>query len=150
MSSHTLRVLVPVNGSPACEAAFEWSCDFAKNTKGDLNAVYVNEVPLEFPLNTEFVLGDNQGDEVLFRIEEIAHARKCKVNAQLLQARQAGPAIALEAADRDMDLIILGIAHRRRTGAHPLGPTTTYLLQHAPCQVMIWRDAVNSPALALK
>ncbi len=148
--SHNLRVLAPVNGSEACEAAFKWSCDFAKNSKAELYAVYVNEVPLELPLNTEFAPGEGHGEQVLTRLEGIAESRKCKVNAQLLQARHAGPAIAMEAEDRNMDLIIVGIAHNQRVGAHPLGSTTSYLLRHAPCQVIIWRDSAPTPALAVR
>ena len=92
--------------------------------------------------------GDGPGEQVLTRLEEIAQARKCKVNAQLLQARHAGPAIAMEAEDRKMDLIIVAIGHNQRVGAHPLGSTTSYLLRHAPCQVLIWRDSAPASALA--
>ena len=148
MPTHATKILVPVNESPVSEAAFRWSCQFAKNNKAELHAVYVNEVPLELALNTEFSAGNNQGERVLAQVEAIAHGDKCKVHAQLLQARHAGPAIALEAADRNMDLIVLGVGYRERIGPHPFGSTANYLLEHAPCQVVLWRDAIHAPVLS--
>ena len=142
------RILVPVNGNPASEHAFRWACQLARQTRAELYVVYVSEIPMEFPLNTEFVQEDNKGEEILARIEAIAAEEKCKVDAQLLQARHAGPAIVLEAEDRQMEMIILGIPYRHRLGPCTLGTTSTYLLEHAPCQVIFWRERIATPALS--
>ena len=69
------------------------------------------------------------------------------LQANFLRARHAGPAIVMEAEDRLMDLMILGIPYRRRFGASTLGPTATYVLQNAACQVMFWRDSASAPDL---
>ena len=148
MTATIKRILAPVNGTPASEHAFRWACQLAKNTKSELHAVYVSEVPLEFPLNTEFVSEDTRGDQVLARTEAIAAEEKCRVHAQLLQGRHAGPAIVLEAEDREMEMIILGIPFRHRVGSSVLGSTASYLLEHAPCQVVLWRERVRTPALS--
>ena len=142
------RTLVPVNGTPASEHAFLWACQLAKTTKSELHAIYVSEVPLEFPLNTEFVSEDNQGEQVLSHIEAIAAEEKCRVHAQLLQGRHAGPVIVLEAEDREMEMIILGIPFRHRVGSSVLGSTASYLLEHAPCQVVLWRERILTAALS--
>ena len=141
------RILVPVNDTSASEHAFRWACQIGKHTKATLHAIYITEIPLEFPLNTEFVQEDNQGEHVLARVEAIAEEEKCKVHAQLLEARHAGPAIVLEAEDRQMEMIILGVPYRHRLGSCSLGTTATYLLEHAPCQVVFWREPILTPAL---
>jgi nucleotide-binding universal stress UspA family protein len=148
MTATIKRILVPVNGTPASERAFRWACQLAKNTKSELHAVYVSEVPLEFPLSTEFVSEDTRGEQVLARTEAIAAEEKCRVHAQLLQGRHAGPAIAVEAEDREMEMIVLGIPFRHRVGSSVLGSTASYLLEHATCQVVLWRERVQAAALA--
>ena len=142
------RILVPVDDTQASEQAFRWACQLAKHSKADLHAIYVTEIPLEFALNTEFVQEDNTGEHVLARIEAVAEEEKCKVSAQLLQARHAGPAIVLEAEDRNMELIVFGIPYRQRLGSRNLGATSTYLLERATCQVVLWRERIPAPALS--
>lgn len=148
MTMSIKRILVPVNGTPASEHAFRWACQLVKNTKSELHAVYVSEVPQEFPLNTEFVSEDTRGEQVLSRIESIAAEERCRVHAQILQGRHAGPAIVLEAEDREMEMTILGIPFRHRVGSSVLGTTASYLLEHAPCQVVLWRERVPTAALS--
>ena len=139
------RILVPVNGIRASQDAFRWACHLARQNKAELHSVYISEIPLEFPLNTEFVEDNPRGEQVLSRIESIAAEEKCRVQAQLLQARHAGPAIALEAEDRNMEMIILGLPYGRRFGPNPLGSTASYLLNHAPCQILFWREPPPTP-----
>ncbi len=142
------RILVPVDDTPVSEDAFRWSCQLAKHSKAELHLIYVNEVPMEFSLKTEFVQEDNKGEHVLARLESIAEEEKCKVHGQLLQARHAGPAIVLEAEDRQMEVIVYGIPYRNHIGLSNLGTTAQYLLDHAPCQVIFWRDSMPTAAVS--
>ena len=142
------RILVPVNGEPVSERTFRWACRLAKEGKAELHALFVIEVPLELPLEAENSGAVSNGEEILARIEAIGAEEKYKgLQANFLRARHAGPAIVMEAEDRLMDLMILGIPYRRRFGASTLGPTATYVLQNAACQVMFWRDRASGPAL---
>ena len=120
------RILVPVDDSPVSEDAFRWSCQLAKHSKAELHLIYVNEVPMEFSLKTEFVQEDNKGEHVLARLESIAEEEKCKVHGQLLQARHAGPAIVLEAEDfqicscqQQMSAGVLNQSRSRKRSLHP-------------------------------
>ena len=142
------RILVPVDDSPASEEAFRWACQMARHSKAELHAVYVNEGPMEFALSTEVVQEDNKGEHVLARMEAVADEEKCKVHARLLAARYAGPAIALEAEDRQMEMIVGGVPYRHRLGSSTLGSTPTYLLEHATCLVVLWRERIPVPALS--
>jgi nucleotide-binding universal stress UspA family protein len=142
------RILVPINGEPVSERTFRWACRMAREAKAELHALFVIEVPLELPLEAENSRAVSDGEGILARIEAIGAEEKYKgLQANFLRARHAGPAIVMEAEDRLMDLMILGIPYRRRFGACTLGPTATYVLQNAACQLMFWRDSHSAPDL---
>ena len=111
-------------------------------------AIHVFEVPLELPLDTTAMLRDHQDFEsILTRVEEIASSEKYRVNASLLEARHAGPAIVLEAAERGMDLVVIGLPFDGRIDSYSVGATSAYVLKNAPCQVILSREpALNLPA----
>ena len=148
MRSKAHRILVPVNGGAASEQAFHWACQLARSTKSELHAIYVFEVPLEFPLTSDIVSHEHNGEEILARIEAIAEAAKCKVHASTVFARHAGPAVVLELEDRHMDLVVVGIPNRYRANSCSLGSTPTYILKSAPCQVILSREQISTSALA--
>ncbi len=140
------RLLVPVNGKSYSERTFRWACQMARESKTELHAVYVIEVPLELSLESEISSDINKGEEILARIEAIASEEKYKgLQARFLRARQAGPAIVLESEDRFMDLLIVGVPYNRRFGNCTLGSTASYIFHNASCQVMFWRQQAPSP-----
>ena len=143
------RILVPVNGDPASEQTFRWACQLARQSKAQLHAVYVIEVPLELPLEAENLQAVNRAEEILARIEAIGAEEKFKeLQAEALRARRAGPAIVSETEDRHMDAVILGIPYRRRFGSCSLGSTATYIFNNASCQVIFWRERAPTPVIA--
>ena len=118
----------------------------ARESKTELHAVYVIEVPLELSLESEISSDINKGEEILARIEAIASEEKYKgLQARFLRARQAGPAVVLESEDRFMDLLIVGIPYIRRFGSCVLGTTASYIFNNSSCQVMFWREQAPSP-----
>ena len=140
------RILVPVKGDTISERTFRWACQTAKDSKAELHAVYVIEVPLDLPLEAEITLDVNRGEEILTRIEAIAAQEKYKnVQARYMRARHAGPAIVLETQDRNMDMVIMGIPYRRRFGSCDMGPTADYIFHNAECQIILWRDPATAP-----
>jgi nucleotide-binding universal stress UspA family protein len=135
------RILVPVDGSETSERAFRWACQTARESKAELYAMYVIEVPLDLPLEAEMADHINQGEHLLTRIEHIGHQEKCKgVQAKYVRARDAGPAIVLETQDRDIGLVIMGMPYTRHFGGCEMGPTADYIFRNATCQVILWRD----------
>ena len=144
MKTNHNRILVPSNGSKACEDAFRWACHLAKRSKSELHSIYISEIPFKYHLNSESELPSSDGEFILSRIEKIASEEKYKVQAQLLKARQAGPAIALEAANRNMDMIIVGIPYKQPNAPRNIGTTTSYLLDHARCELILWREPTLS------
>ena len=148
MRLNAKKILVPVNGDAASERTFRWACQAARESKAELHALYVIEVPLELPLEAEITEDINRGEEILTRIEAIGAQEKFKgVQAKYMRARDAGPAIVLETQDRDMDLVIMGIPYRRRFGNCDMGSTASYIINNAACQLILWRNPAASPNL---
>ena len=135
-----IRILVPVNGKPASDHAFRWACQLARRYRATLYAVYVYEVPLTLPLESELVSELREGEEILERMEGVAIAERYSVNAGLLEARRAGPAIVRDAEERRADLLVVGLPWQRGGGSARLGETADYILKNAPCQALFSRE----------
>ena len=55
----------------------------------------------------------------------------------MVTARQAGRAIVETAVERRSEVIMLGTTRKRRIGNLTFGRTTDYVLDHAPCEVLL-------------
>ncbi len=58
----------------------------------------------------------------------------------MIQAREAGPAIVDEAAERGIDLILMGVKYKSRFGQFSLGSNVMYVLKNAPCRVILFQE----------
>jgi nucleotide-binding universal stress UspA family protein len=136
------RVLVPVKGRRADRDAFRLACNLAREAKGKLYALYVIEVSRKHPVDAEMPSEVAKGEKILADVEAMGREEKADVSAALLQARQAGPAIVHEAKERQVDLIVLGTPPLApaRGKVERGGETVSYILQNAPCTVLLWRD----------
>src|SRR2546423_4762717 len=119
--AHQYSVLVPVTGSSASLDAVGIACGIAKQKRGRVLAVHVIEVLRSLPLNAELDSEARRGEQVLRRAEEGASHAGMHLNAQLLQARDAGQAIVDEARDREIDAIVMGIGYKRLIGTFQVG-----------------------------
>ena len=148
MRLEATRILVPVNGDPATERTFRWTCRMARQEKAEIHAVYVMEVPLDLSLESEMSNAVAKGERILETIEAISAEEKFRdVQAKLLGARHAGPALVQESDDRHMDLIVLGVPYRRRFGACRIGTTASYIFNNVSCRVLFLRDRAGTPYL---
>jgi len=133
------RILVPVDGSQASLEAVALACSLAKRNKGKVYAVYVIEVPRSLPLDAELTLEAEKGEAILDQAEQVAEEMDFQLEGELLQAREASHAVVDEAIERGVDAIVLGMEYKRPLGEFQLGPTTQYILKHAPCEVWLCR-----------
>ena len=133
------RILVPVKGDIADDEAIHLAYNIARDSKETVYVLYVIEIPRNLPLDAEIPEETTKGEEVLLRMEEVAKAYKCTVEAEILQARDVGPAIVQEAIEREVHMIVIGVPHDTQFGSFSLGATVPYVLQHAPCRVLVWR-----------
>lgn len=138
MAEKFRKILVPVNGNHAGEGAFRLACQMAKENKAQVCALHVIEVGQELPLDAD--VNNDAGEAILTNIEALAKEEKTRVAAVYVQARHAGPAIVREAHERDFEVIVMGIPYKRRFGQFTLGDTSSHILKHASCPVLVVRE----------
>ncbi len=137
-------VLVPVDGNASDQAAVELACNLASVWKGTVHVLHIIEVERSLPLDAEVSEASHKAEEVLTAMEDVAKPHRCKVQAEMLQSRSAGPAIVQASAEREVDAIVVGADYATSYGSFSLGPTVAYILENAPCKVILWRNAVST------
>ncbi|MFC1918118.1 universal stress protein [Chloroflexota bacterium] len=132
------KILVPVAGREADDETMRLACRLAKKGKGQIWAVYVIAIKRSLPLDAE-VNSEIQGaEQILDNIEQIAEDEDVLIETDVIQAREAGPAIIDEAVEREVNLILMGITYKRRFGQFSLGSVIPYVLKYAPCPVILY------------
>lgn len=138
------RILVSVNGEKADDEAIKLACSLARKNKATVYALYVIEVERSLPLDATIEGERQKAEGVLEHAERVAEEEAdYRVDTQLLQAREAGPAIVEEAVHRGADLIVMGFSYKKRFGQFSLGSTMPYVLRNAPCRVIVSREPVS-------
>ena len=140
------RILVAVDGGDADEDAIQLACRLTKETKGKVFVVHVIEVKRSLPLNAQLQEDAGQGERILRHAQDCADQRDCKIETDLLQAREPGPAIVTEVLEKQIDLVLMGMSYRTKFGHFEIGDTIPYVLKNAPCRVMVLRQPLESEA----
>ena len=135
-------VLVAVSGNSADEDAVRFAAQLTEPLRGNLYIVHVIEVERSLPVDSELPFHTTRGDDLLDTMERAARPFKCKVYSELLQARLAGHAIVHEAAEREVDVVVIGMPYKTKYSKFTLGDAVPYVLEHAPCRVVLWRDEI--------
>ena len=133
-------VLVAVSGNSADEDAVRFAAQLAEPQRGNLYIVHVIEVERTLPVDSDLSFHTTRGDDLLDRMERTARPFRCEVYSELLQARVAGHAVVHEAAEREVDAVVIGMPYKTKYGSFTLGDAVPYILEHAPCRVILWRD----------
>ena len=135
-------ILVPVNGDESDEEAVRLACGLVRPSKGKIFALHVIKMERELPVDAEVAPAMARGEEILKYIEELAKGERCEVEAELLQAREVGPAVVQEAVERGVEAIVIGTPYKLRYGSFSLGRTVPYIMKNAPCRVILWRETM--------
>jgi nucleotide-binding universal stress UspA family protein len=85
----------------------------------------------------------HRAEEALARAEDVASDKDYEVETDLIQGRDAGPAIVDEAMDKEVDLILMGFTYKKRFGVFNLGRVIPYVLEEAPCRVLLYREPMT-------
>jgi nucleotide-binding universal stress UspA family protein len=134
------KILVPISGTEADEEAMKLACRLAKKDKGQVWLVYVVTIKRTLPLDAEIEPEIQKAENILDHIETIAEEEDYEVETDVLQAREAGPAIIDEAVEQGIDLILMGIKYKRRFGQFSLGNVVPYVLKNSPCPVILYQQ----------
>ncbi len=139
------RILVPVEGARTDEEALRLACVQAKREHCEVLVLYVIEVRRNLPIDAD--VGDEleRGEQVLEELLRKSQHWGARVETDLLQAREAGPAIVGEAAERQTDLIIMGVPYREKFGNFQTEPRALFVLEHASCRVCLVREPLKTP-----
>jgi len=136
-------ILVPVIGTEAADYAVGLACGLAKKHKALIYAVYVIPIERTLPLDIEIEDEIQKAENILNHIESVAGKQDYKIETELLQAREAAPAIVNEAVEREVDLILMGVEYKKRFGKFSLGDVVPYVLENSPCRVILYHQPIT-------
>lgn len=134
------KVLAVLTGDESDQGVLAQGADMVRPVKGKLFAVYVITVDRSLPVDAEVGPAATKGEQILTNAEASVQLPRGDFEAQLLQARELGPAVVREAAERDVDAVVLGTSCPRDYGRFSLGEDVPYILEHARCLVVLWRE----------
>lgn len=124
-------------------------CQMAKGAKRKVHLVHVIEVPRALPLKAVLTQESERADKLLNAAMEIAEKVGCDAVAEVVQARDAGPAIVDEAKDHHCALILIGMVRNGHKPVQDLSKNVQYVLTNAPCRVWLVQDPAPRPQHAL-
>ena len=134
------RVLVPVSGADTDAEAVRLACRLARRGKAKVMVVTVLEIRRSLALGTVQDAELDRAESLLQTAEKAAAELETVPETELLQARDAGPAIVEEIAHWKADIVVVGMPFRERFGEFYMGKTAPYILRHAPCRTLLFRE----------
>ena len=141
------RALIALAGGPSDARIVRLVADIARASKAELVAVHVVEIDWTLPLDADIAGRSEEVQRVLDSAEGVAEAAGVRLETVLLQARDVGAAIVDETIERDCDLLVAGLAYRKRFGGDfAVGKTIPYVLKNAPCTVWVVREPMPEEA----
>lgn len=139
------RIIVPINGSATDDEAVRLGCRLARRARAKVNVITVLEIKRSQPLGTVRDADSAKAESLLQRAEKVAQELDTDIESELLQAREAGPAIVDEVSEWKADLVVLGLPYRERFGEFYMGKTAPYVLRHATCRALLFREPQERP-----
>ncbi|MDA0770861.1 MAG: hypothetical protein BZY79_03605 [SAR202 cluster bacterium Casp-Chloro-G4] len=137
--------LVAVRGDANDDEAVRLAGELLNSSKSTLYILYVIEMERGLPLDAEVGASTAKGEQVLKHMEDVAKRFKCKTEAHLLQARQAGGAVIQEAVEKKVEAIVISMPYIGQYAAYSIGETVPYVLKNAPCRVILCRGERPAP-----
>ncbi len=148
MGREISHILVPVNSPLYADRMVRLACDLAHLYTADISVVTAIEVPRTLPIDADLPEQAQQAEslvELAAYVADTVYDRK--INTSVLQARSPGAAVVSYAAERGVDLLLLGMMRGRvRTRDSTRETTANYILQHAPCPVWVVSELEEEPA----
>ena len=132
------RIVVPAIEGFESDEAMNVASGLAAERGARIAAVTVVEIPFELPLDAELPDAERRADDILDEARAIGELYGVDVVTRIVRARSVGRAIVEEAERRQAEIIVIGAPRRPgRRGREIFGETVDYVLQHAPCRVLV-------------
>ena len=135
------RLLLPIKGQRVDQDTLRFASNLVRHEHGSICLLYVIEVPREYPIDAELPSEVAKCEDILRSAQEFMKSQKVKVETEMLQARDAGPAIVREAQERGVDAMLLGLTYKRRHDSLTLGGVAPYIIEHSLCPVLVYKEA---------
>ncbi|MET8544231.1 universal stress protein [Kitasatospora sp. NPDC004799] len=144
------RIVVGVDGSPASEQALRWAIDYAKAVGGAVHAIAAWEYPAFYgwagqgvptveTFNPEELAGKTLSDT-------IAKVAGDDAGVRITETVMPGNAAqALLEAAKGAALLVVGSRGLGGFSGVLLGSVSRHLTEHAPCPVVVVREAHGAP-----
>ncbi len=139
-------IAVIIDGRKLDNELVRLACLMAKKAKRKVHLVHIIEVPRTLPLKAVLTKESDNADRLLTAALQLAEEAGCEAIAEVVQARDAGPAIVDEARDHSCALILLGFVRDPIKQHNDLGKTIPYVLINAPCRVWVVQDPKQKEA----
>ena len=133
-------VAIIINGDKLDSNLVYLGCQMAKGAKRKVHLVHVIEVPRSLPLKAVLTQESEHADQMLTLAMGIAGRVGCDAVAEVVQARDAGPAIVDEARDHNCALLLIGYVRNGSKSQSELSGAVSYVLANAPCRVWLVQD----------
>lgn len=133
-------IAVIVEGNKLDNELVRLACLMAKRAKRKVHLVHIIEVPRTLSLQAVLTEKSENAEKLLSEGLRIAEESGCEAVAEVVQARDAGPAIVDEARDHECALVLLGLVRDAQKTHSDLGKTVQYVLANAPCRVWVVQD----------
>ncbi len=132
-------IAIVVNGEKLDSNLVYLGCQMAKGARRKVHLVHVIEVPRSLPLKAVLTQESEHADQMLSSALGIAERVGSDAIAEVVQARDAGPAIVDEARDHNCALLLIGFIRNGKSQSE-LSKTVSYVLANAPCRVWLVQD----------
>jgi nucleotide-binding universal stress UspA family protein len=137
------RILVPINANPTDDEAVRLACRLARRARAKVYVITILEVKRSVALDATQDAEVEPCERLLDRAEAIGSELEVDIDSDVIQAREAGPAIVDEIKEWKADVVILGMPFRERFGEFHMGRTVPYVLKFAPCRVVLFREPLG-------
>ncbi len=139
--------MIALNGGPTDARVVRLAAELGRQYKSQLIGVHVVEIDWTLPLDADVAERSEDAQRVLDLAEATAEQAHYQLEGVLVQARDVGPALVDEAAERKADVLIMGLAYRTRFGGDfAIGRAIPYALKNAPCEVWVVREPMPEEA----
>lgn len=132
-------IAIVVNGEKLDSNLVYLGCQMAKGARRKVHLVHVIEVPRSLPLKAVLTQESEHADQMLSSALNIAERIGSDAIAEVVQARDAGPAIVDEARDHNCALLLIGFIRSGKSQSE-LSKTVSYVLANATCRVWLVQD----------
>lgn len=131
------RILVPTVGTIFAGREVELACRLGEDQKAEISLVYVLEMPRTLPLDAPMPAEEEKGQEALKMAKTIVDLHRLPSKIKIIRARTAGQEIVREAAEQDVNLIIIGMKPGMGLTHETFARNIDILMRKAPCELLV-------------